>query len=74
LERKLTGGATLNSVVVHNNRPLYFRKQTSAGKIVPITFEGVLTVENSERLLEQIKHGIGPAKAFGCGLMMVRRL
>jgi len=39
-----------------------------------IDFSGVLTVDNPERFIESLKAGIGPAKAFGCGLMLVRRV
>lgn len=39
-----------------------------------LDYEGLLTVTDSERLLLALKHGIGPAKAFGCGLMLIRRV
>jgi CRISPR system Cascade subunit CasE len=73
LVRKLNGGARLDAFEVRTERPLYFRKK-EAGKIVPVTFEGVLRVEDGDSLLHLIKNGIGPAKAFGCGLMLVRRV
>ena len=38
-----------------------------------LDFEGVLIVENPKLLLQSIEKGIGPAKAFGCGLMLIRR-
>jgi CRISPR system Cascade subunit CasE len=34
-------------------------------------FEGVLEVEDPDRLREAIAAGIGPAKAFGCGLLSI---
>lgn len=48
------------------------------GRCVPIRFssvdyEGLLEVADPERLIETLIHGIGRAKAFGCGLMMLRR-
>jgi CRISPR system Cascade subunit CasE len=38
-----------------------------------VDFAGVLTVTDSGRLHHALTHGIGPAKAFGCGLLLVRR-
>jgi len=37
-------------------------------------FAGVLKVEDSGLFAESLITGIGPAKAFGCGLMLIRRL
>lgn len=84
LKRKLDGLAVIENVIPQNEPPLYFNQKNRGGKIVPVTFEGVLTVVNPERFKEQIYEkynekgeyiaGIGPAKAFGCGLMMVRRI
>ncbi|HCO43858.1 type I-E CRISPR-associated protein Cas6/Cse3/CasE [Immundisolibacter sp.] len=39
-----------------------------------VDFAGVLTVTDTDRLHKALLHGIGPAKAFGCGLLLVRRL
>lgn len=38
-----------------------------------VDLKGVLTVENPAAMQEVLLNGIGKAKAFGCGLMMVRR-
>lgn len=35
--------------------------------------EGVLTVTDPERFLSALARGFGSAKAFGCGLMLIRR-
>ncbi len=45
------------------------------GKITfsTLDFNGILTVTDPELLIEGLFHGIGPAKGFGCGLMMVKR-
>jgi len=37
------------------------------------SFEGLLEVQSGEDLLELMQKGIGPAKAFGCSLLLVRR-
>lgn len=39
-----------------------------------LDFTGILTVIDSERFLETLYKGIGPAKGFGCGMMMARRV
>jgi len=36
-------------------------------------FSGVLTVEDMDCFHDTLIRGIGPAKAFGCGLLLVRR-
>jgi len=37
-----------------------------------IDFSGVLQVEDAALFAEVLRSGVGPAKAFGCGLMLVR--
>jgi len=39
-----------------------------------VDFSGVLTVTDPDRFRAALSTGIGPAKAFGCGLLLVRRL
>jgi CRISPR system Cascade subunit CasE len=39
-----------------------------------LDFSGILTVVDIETFIAALYQGIGPAKGFGCGLMMVRRL
>jgi CRISPR system Cascade subunit CasE len=83
LKRKLDGFADVESAVTRNELPIYFNRKGKGGKIVPVTFEGVLKVTEPEEFKEQIYEkyedqkyiaGIGPAKAFGCGLMLVKRI
>lgn len=79
LERKLQSWAQLDSLLVRPCPPLYFYKRDEqnskghGGKIVPVAFEGILTVQEPDTFMAQIKQGIGPAKAFGCGLLSVAR-
>jgi len=79
IERKLQSWAQLDSLLVRPCPPLYFYKRDRqypkgyGGKIAPVAFEGVLTVQEPDTFIEQIKQGIGPAKAFGCGLLSVAR-
>ena len=39
-----------------------------------VDFDGVLQIIDPILLAEALYKGIGPAKAFGCGLMLVRRI
>lgn len=74
LRRKLEGAAKLQAVEISTRQPLYFRRKGEVGKIVPVRFEGTLIVQSPERLLELVRQGIGPAKAFGCGLLSLARV
>ncbi len=80
LERKLQSWAQLDSLLIRPCPSLYFYKkdvQSSkgyGGKIVPVAFEGILTVKEPHKFIEQVKQGIGPAKAFGCGLLSLARI
>jgi CRISPR system Cascade subunit CasE len=39
-----------------------------------LDFEGMLVVEAPELFLASVAQGFGRAKAFGCGLMLIRRV
>jgi len=66
---KLNEGAKLERAQVFNRRILCFRKYNQPGKIVTVTFFGVLSVRSPEKLIDLVQQGIGPAKSFGCGLI-----
>lgn len=74
LLRKLAVGAEVEAANVLPHPPLYFRKGNRGGKLVNSTFEGVLRVRDPNALAMLLENGIGPAKAFGCGLLLVRRI
>ena len=73
LERKLQSFAQLETLIVQPEPILYFRKpkEGRTGKIQTVIFDGILTVTDTESFDRQLKQGIGPAKAFGCGLLSV---
>lgn len=48
------------------------RKQTDI-QVSAVDISGLLTVLDPERFVAALHSGIGKAKAFGCGLMLVRR-
>lgn len=73
MARKIKGIVVLENVSVIFHPPVFFQKGYRAGKLSIVTFEGILRVVNPEKLVALLRNGIGPAKAFGCGLMLVRR-
>lgn len=75
IERKLKGAALIKTLVLDPVFPLRFRKskEDRAGKIQPVRFQGILKVEIPEIMNGLVQSGIGPAKAFGCGLLSLAR-
>ena len=39
-----------------------------------VDYEGVLSVEDPELFMQVLQNGVGRAKAFGCGLFMIKRV
>jgi CRISPR system Cascade subunit CasE len=74
LQRKLAVSAEVEAADVLPHPPIYFRKGNRGKKLVTSTFEGVLRVRDSNALATLLVNGIGPAKSFGCGLLLVRRI
>lgn len=74
LTRKLANAAEIITVNVQLHPPLYFRKGDRAGKLVTSTFDGVLQVSDPVHLTKLLENGVGPAKGFGCGLLLLRRV
>jgi CRISPR system Cascade subunit CasE len=76
LERKLRNIAQLDSLIVQPEPVLYFRKakENRSGKIQTVLFDGILKVTDAEEFNNQASFGIGPAKAFGCGLLSIARI
>ncbi len=74
LSRKLADAAEVVAANVLPHAPMYFRKGNHSGKLMPITFNGVLRVNDPIWLTDLLEKGVGPAKGFGCGLLLVRRI
>lgn len=49
----------------------YFEKQGVRGLHTAVEFQGVLTVTNSSKFHGTFTRGIGPARAFGFGLLVI---
>jgi len=75
IKRKFLNAATLETLIVDGAVPLRFRKgrEDRAGKVQPVVFQGILKVEDPETVVGLVHGGIGPAKAFGCGLLSIAR-
>lgn len=71
LRRQLKGAADIHELMINGQNIMYFRKDTDTGKIVAITYSGLLEVKDEKTLLSIIEKGIGPAKSFGCGMLSV---
>lgn len=74
LERKFLGIARLIETRIEPVEPIFFSKKDMHGKIQPMKYFGALEVINPVVFKELMINGIGPAKAFGCGLLQVARL
>lgn len=76
IERKFQDAASFDALAVDQLLPLRFRKgkEDQAGKIQPVSFQGVLKVKNPATMKDLVQSGIGPAKAFGCGLLSLARV
>jgi CRISPR system Cascade subunit CasE len=59
----------------YNKQKFFKGKRTKPITFNTLDFNGILTVtEPTTFIKESLYKGIGPAKAFGCGLMLVRRV
>lgn len=74
LVRKLEGTAKVDEVSLQTNTPVFFRRGGKGGKLVTVTFDGVLTVMEPTAFCHLVTKGIGAAKSFGCGLLTLARL
>jgi len=62
---------TITATSQHKTRK---KSQSQLISYSTVDYEGVLTVSDPELLLAQLSIGLGRAKAFGCGLMLIRRV
>lgn len=76
LERKLSMACTIETLNIQRELPLYFKKKKDerAGKIQTVLFDGILKVNEADFFTDTLKKGIGPAKAFGCGMLSIAPL
>ena len=75
--RATKGGFQLRSVRADGYRPRTFFKSRGEKpvRIATMDFTGILEVTDPGTFVDEtLSKGIGPAKGFGCGLMLVRRV
>lgn len=76
LDRHLTNdGFSLMSVVVIDEGKTTARRPRNGQTITILTvrYEGIVVVSDSNLAIDTVRTGLGPAKAFGCGLLSVAR-
>lgn len=67
-------GKLSTALVVRRQRPVFQRRRSEEGiadrvTISCVTFEGTLRVTDADALRHSLVSGIGPSKAYGCGLL-----
>jgi len=50
------------------------KKSANQLQFSSVDYQGVLTVQDSDQFINQLNQGFGRSKAFGCGLMLIRRI
>ncbi|MGW1765560.1 type I-E CRISPR-associated protein Cas6/Cse3/CasE [Streptomyces sp. NPDC002073] len=73
-EQQLTEKGDEYQIVLHNRVPEQFGKRDAAGPRRPVTFtrvtyDGLLRITDLPVFRRTLTHGLGKAKAYGCGLM-----
>lgn len=67
-------GVRLVRVLADGYRVWRFRKPSGRRVSLGVAdLSGTLEIVDAERFLQAWKRGVGPAKGFGCGLMLIRR-
>lgn len=73
IQRGEKHGFTVESVETTGYRWNALPEKNRDAGFSSMDYEGVLTVTEPSHFVAMLGNGLGPAKAFGCGLMMVRR-
>lgn len=66
-------GDGYSSVLVEHHEQQRFKKKQHDVTLSVVDYRGVLHITNPELFREKLFRGIGHGKAFGCGLLLVRR-
>ncbi|MFA1551775.1 type I-E CRISPR-associated protein Cas6/Cse3/CasE [Actinomadura chokoriensis] len=71
----LEDGSDEHQLIVHSRRELAFKKKGMQKPVtlVTVTYDGLLEVTDPEVFRRALTHGIGKAKAYGCGLMTLAK-
>lgn len=66
-------GFTVETALVTGSELMHGRKGDSRISVLRVCFEGRLQVSDREALVKALCNGVGPGKAFGCGLLSIGR-
>ncbi|MBK3866256.1 type I-E CRISPR-associated protein Cas6/Cse3/CasE [Pseudomonas stutzeri] len=66
-------GFSVEAALVAGSELLHSRKGNSRISLLRACFEGRLIVDDTDVLARAVRTGIGPGKAFGCGLLSLGR-
>lgn len=66
-------GFDVKAALVSGSDTLHGRKAGTRVSLLRVVFDGVLQVRDAEALAAALVAGIGPGKAFGCGLLSLAR-
>jgi len=73
LERKFRlGGSRLQAAEILESNKLVFKHRKRLATINSVKFRGILEVTDTNLFLDLLASGIGPSKAFGFGLLMLK--
>lgn len=68
------GFTVANALVMADDQIALRRAERQTITLRCVRFEGVLRIVDRNRLVKALTDGVGPAKAFGCGLLSIARL
>jgi CRISPR system Cascade subunit CasE len=70
---QLVKGDVVPMATASAEAPISGRRQGSIVTVEATLFEGLLAVTDPDRLRHAVRAGLGPAKAYGCGLLSLGR-
>lgn len=68
-DRSLKNGFLLNSVSVNEIKTLRFNKNNMTVTLTSVTYDGILTITDSDLFIKAFTKGIGHGKAYGLGML-----
>jgi CRISPR system Cascade subunit CasE len=74
IQRATDSGFDVHDVSVVHTQWHHFKKNKMTVRLRTATFEGVLEVRDAILFQHALIHGIGRAKAYGCGLLTIMRV
>lgn len=71
ITRKIASGATLTNLLINNSCAMQFQRKGKKITLNKTLFTGSLTVTNEAAFKHMLLNGLGPSKAYGCGLLLL---